>query len=382
MIHRVIMPDLGQTAAEGKIIRWLKKPGDNLAKGDALLEVETDKVTMEVESYKAGYLRALLVEEGQVASAMSAIAILTDEPEESYEDSGAANLDPFTDRNSSAALPTDPSLPVASSAFQESVPKRPVASPAAKTRARELGTSLDRLAGTGPDGLITRRDVETAWEKQETSAAALPMSAITAKSAAEIPHFYVTADLEVSRALQWRDRWNAVHPELHASATDVFVRAAAFALKDVSKLNVRYRDGRVDRRTTADILLVVAVEPGLTLAPIADPASSSWEAYLRSMRTSLESARGNRLKGSLDCAPALAVSNLGMFGVKQFTAIIPPGCAAVLAIGAIREEVIVKNKQMRIEDVCTLTLGSDHRVVDGVTAAKFLERVQKHLNFL
>jgi pyruvate dehydrogenase E2 component (dihydrolipoamide acetyltransferase) len=383
MTHRVIMPDLGQTTSEGKILRWLKKPGDLVAKGDALLEVQTDKVTMEVESYKAGYLRALLVEEGQVASAMSAIAILTDGPEEPCEDHDAAGNHAMAFQRAAtgivdSALSTVPAQPLPGSRSQA----RPLATPAAKGRARGMGIRLDSLVGTGPDGLITRRDVEMVSGRDDSSTVTLPMAAITAKSAAEIPHFYVTGDLKVSGLLKWRERWNSAHPQLRASLNDVFVRAAALALGDVPNLNVRYHEGKVEHRRTADILLVAAVESGLTLVPIRDPAALSWEAYLTNMRMALESAKENRVKGSLESLPALAVSNLGMFEVKQFTAIIPPGCAAVLAIGAVREEVIVRNKQMGFEEVCTLTLGSDHRAIDGITAARFLQRIQAHFDTL
>jgi pyruvate dehydrogenase E2 component (dihydrolipoamide acetyltransferase) len=383
MTHHIIMPDLGQTAAEGKIIRWLKKPGDKLAKGDALLEVETDKVTMEVESYKAGYLRAVLVEEGHTASAMSPIAILTDTPEEAYEPSGADEEHQSAHQGLRAiAASTEQLVDETSSAAQLRPSGRPVATPAAKARARESGVRLDGVVGTGPEGLVTKRDVESALEWRESSAAASAMAVITAKSAAEIPHFYVTVDIEMGHTLQWREKWNAAHADLHASLNQILVRAAMLALKDVRNLNVRYRDGRLDQRTAADVLLVVATESGLTLVPAGDLSSSSWEVYLKSMRAILDGARVNRFKGSANTAPVLAISNLGMFGVKQFTAIIPPGCTAILAIGAVREEVVVKNKQMRIAEVCSLTLGADHRAVDGVTAAKFLERVQMHLNSL
>jgi pyruvate dehydrogenase E2 component (dihydrolipoamide acetyltransferase) len=383
MTHRVMMPDLGQTAAEGKIIRWLKKPGDMVAKGELLLEVETDKVTMEVESYKPGYLRALLVQEGEMASAMSAIAILTDTPEESYEGSDvSSDHTPTYQKPKIEVANPNRSRSEASSASQFEPRGRPIATPAAKARARALGLQLDRVVGTGPDCLITRRDVDAAGERHDTPRPVAAMAAITAKSTAEIPHFYLTIDVQASSLLRWRGRWNTAHPELHASVNAAFVRAAALALKEVPTLNVRYCEGKVNRRTTADILLVIATGSGLTLVPIPDPAASSWETYLSDVREALEAARENRVRGSLESSPSLAVSNLGMFGIKQFTAIIPPGCAAILAIGAIREEVTVKNQQMRVEEVCSLTLGSDHRLIDGVTAAKFLERIQAHLNAL
>ncbi len=383
MNHRVIMPDLGQTAAEGKILRWLKKPGDRVSKGEALFEVETDKVTMEVESYQRGYLRALLVEEGQMASAMSPIAILTDSPEEVYEGSDVpGGHTPLPQKSNSEAANLGGSGSGASVPSGLVLQSRPSATPAARAHARELGLQLDRLAGTGPGGLVTRRDVQAALIKEQSSNALSPMAAMTAKSAADIPHFYLTVDVNVSGLLNWRSHWNHTHPDLRASVNDIFVRAAALALKDVPHLNVRYSEGQVERQTRSDVLLVVASDTGLTLVPIRDPAASPWEMYLKDMRIVLEDARHNRVKASLDAAPALGVSNLGMFGVKQFTAIIPPGCGAVLALGAIREELAVKDKQMRFEDMCSLTLGSDHRVIDGVTAAKFLQRIQAHLNSL
>ncbi|MGH7866301.1 MAG: dihydrolipoamide acetyltransferase family protein [Candidatus Dormibacteraceae bacterium] len=390
MTHHVIMPDLGQTAAEGKIVQWLKKPGDKVAKGDALFEVETDKVTMEVEAYKSGYLRAVLVEEGQMAGAMSPIAILTDELEEACEGLSGRVVDPRTDQNlsdgSATAAPesaaSSSAVRTASSPVQGEGFGRPAATPAAKAIARELRLNLRQVAGTGAEGLVTKRDVANHMEKQESLKPVSAMAAITARSAAVIPHFHVTVDVEVSNLLQWRGGWNAAHPGLHSSLNDVLVRAASLALKDVPRLNVRYLEGKVEERTAPDVLLVVETKSGLTLVPILDPASSGWEVYLDSIRRTLEDARQNRITRSPLQTPVLAISNLGMFGVKQFNAILPPECTAILAIGAVREEVIVKDKQLRMTEVCSLTLSSDHRVVDGVTAARFLERVQTHLNSL
>ncbi len=387
MKHEIIMPDLGQTAAEGKIIRWLKRPGEKVAQGDPILEVETDKVTMEVESYQGGYLRALLVNEGEMASAMSPIAILTDEPEEAYDGTPLGGMAPATE----SAVPLAQASACEQNASDSQIASRhppqavdhPAATPAARHRARELGLAWRQLTGSGPDGLIIRRDIENAWQKQQASGLASPMAAITAKSVAEIPHFYVTVDMEVTETLRWRTRWNEAHPELRASLNDIFVRAASLALKDVPRLNVHYDEGRIKTNAAADVHLVVAVEAGLRLTSIPDPSRSSWEEYLQIMRRVLDDIRQNRMTRSpLSAMPALALSNLGMFGVKQFTAIIPPGCAAILAIGAVREEAIVRNRQLKMEDISTVTLSADHRMVDGITAARFLERFQMHLKAL
>ena len=389
MVHNVIMPDLGQTVAEGKIVRWLKKPGEKVGKGEALLEVETDKATMEVESYKAGYLRTILIGEGELAAAMSPIAILTDRPDEAYEktDPGdAMRVGESPDRASGppgvdvSATGSGARPPLAVVATDVAAPP---ATPAAKSRARELGLDLSLLLPSRPDGLLTRRDVESALTRQRPSRSVLPMAAVTTKSVQSIPHFHVTVDADVSGLLAWRSRWNEDHPESQLSLNDIFVRVVALALRDVPALNVRYSNGAVEQRTAADVLIVVAGERGLTLAAVADPTLPSWRDYAEVMRRKLKRAGQGMAERPLPGGtPALAVSNLGMFRVRQFTAIIPPGSTAILAIGAVREEAVVRNRQVEVGEVCTLTLAADHRVVDGITAATFLERMQVHLKAL
>lgn len=383
MTHSVIMPDLGQTTAEGRIVRWLKTPGDKVVKGDALLEVETDKVTMEVEAYREGYLRTVLVEAGQAASAMSTIALLTDDPEEECK-GPAIGAQPAAKpgKDAGAARTTHADAAGAMSSPHERSLDRPAATPAAKAAALSSRQNLAGISGTGPRGLITRRDVEKARTTHASSRPAALMAAITARSAAEIPHFFATVDVDVSNLIQWREGWNAAHPALHASFNDVFVRAASLALRDAPWMNTRYRDGRVEELDSTDVLLVTATESGLVFVPIEDPAAIGWEAHLSRMRRSLEVARQKRIMSSLPHPPALAVSNLGMFGVKQFSAIVPPECSAILAVGAVREVVRVKNRQISIGDACSLTLSCDHRVIDGIMAARFLERVQTRLNSL
>ena len=371
MTHSVIMPDLGQTVSEGKVLRWLKKPGDTVKKGEPLFEVETDKVTVEVEAYRDGTLREILAGEGQVASALTAVAILTDDAREPYE--RPAPLPP-------SAVPASPlaSAPPAAS----SAPREIVASPAARSLARELGVQLDGVTGTGPQGLITRRDIERPAPARSDSSVLSEMAAITAKSKQTIPHFYATLDVDVAASEKWRENWNAAHPALPATANDVFVRAAARALRDVPVLGASAH-GETELRSTADVLLIVAVERGLRLVPVPDPSQHGWEEYLRMMKSLLQRAKEGRIRElSSPSAPRLAISNLGAFGVKQFTAIIPPACAAILAIGAIREAAVVRNKKVAVGEICSLTLSADHRIVDGIAAAKFLERMQAHLDSL
>jgi pyruvate dehydrogenase E2 component (dihydrolipoamide acetyltransferase) len=371
MTHTIIMPDLGQTTSEGKILKWLKRPGDKVSRGEHLLEVETDKVTMEVEAYTSGYLREILASEGQMASAMSPIAIVTDTPEEHYERPGEEAPAPTSRVETSTAAPR-----VASPVTHDLI-----AAPAAKSLAKELGIDLKAIPGKGPGGWITRKDVEQFAAGQKTSKPMAAMAALVTRSKQTIPHFYLTADVDVSAAERWREQWNAAHPDLSATVNDVFVRAAAKALEEVPSLNVSYRDGRYEQNPAADVVLIVAFESGLALVPVADPTRLSWDEYLQSMRKILERARQGRTTESPSrSTPLLAISNLGMFCVKEFAAIIPPLCTAILAVGAIRDEPVVRNGQVQVGRVATLTLSLDHRVVHGITAAKFMERIQEHLN--
>jgi pyruvate dehydrogenase E2 component (dihydrolipoamide acetyltransferase) len=386
MIHNIIMPDLGQTVAEGKILRWLKRPGDVVSRGEALLEVETDKVTMEVESYRSGYLRAILVGEGEMASAMSAIAVLTDQFDEIFEESRHRDIAKGgADREGTvgASKQVSASARSAGGAVQNR-DGRVLASPAARLRARELGVDLRSLVASRPDGLITRRDVNETLATRATSRPAHPMATITTKSAQSIPHFYVTVDTDLSTALVWREQWNSEHPDARLTLNDVFVRAASLALRDLPSMNVRYSHGMIEQRSGGDVLLVVATTSrGLSWIPLADPASVGWSEHAGQMRRALKSAEDGLPPSLLAAgAPALALSNLGMFGVRQFTAIVPPDSTAILAIGAVREEPIVRNRQIEIGERCALTLAADHRAVDGMTAAKFLEQIQVHLKSL
>jgi pyruvate dehydrogenase E2 component (dihydrolipoamide acetyltransferase) len=373
MMHTIVMPDLGQTTAEGKILRWLKNPGERVSKGDHLLEIETDKVTMDVESYLSGYLRQVLAAEGEMVSAMAPIALVTDTLEEPLERS---------EQKVTASIPA--AEPVAA-APPTAAPIRAGLSvaPAAKARAKELGIDLALVPGTGPNGLITGKDVEGFPRERAASKPMAAMAALVARSMQTIPHFYLSADLDVSVAERWREGWNALHPDLRATLNDVFARAASQALRDIPRLNVSYRDGKYEQKPEADILLVAALESGLALVPVADPGRQPWEECLRRLREVLERAKQGRVTDSTSkIAPLLAVSNLGMFRVKEFSAIIPPSCTAALGVGAARDVPVVRNQQVQVGRVATLTLSADHRVVDGITAANFMEKIQEHLNNL
>jgi pyruvate dehydrogenase E2 component (dihydrolipoamide acetyltransferase) len=329
---------------------------------------------MEVEAFAEGFIRELLVEEGQMANAMTPIAIVTSHPDEPYNQKSEASRAP-----SPHTPPRDPLTP------PKAKGRGFVAAPSAVALGRELGLDLSGISGTGPDGFITRNDVQRYAARPAAAVNAMAgMAALTRESVQTIPHFLMTADLDVSAAEEWRKRWNAANVDLPATLNDVFIRAAAKALQDVPRLNLAYADGRYEQRPTADVLVIVAMKSGrLALVPVAEPGSQSWRDFLGAIRNILEEAKHGRLKKSHELgSPLLAISNLGMHGVKEFTAIIPLGCTAVLAIGAVRDSVVVSGGQIRVGRLCTVTLSSDHRVIDGITAADFLKRMQERLNSL
>jgi pyruvate dehydrogenase E2 component (dihydrolipoamide acetyltransferase) len=379
MKHVIIMPDLGQTTSEAKIVSWLKQPGDKLAMGEPLLEVETDKATMDVEAYVGGFLRKKLANEGDMVAASNPVAILTDTPDEEFDE----DMKPKSQSTAPVAA-AERVQPTTSASVLANV----AAVPAARMLAKQLGIELSTVRGTGPQGLITKVDVERSVS--QVSKAAAPshesksreaMASLTSRSKSTIPHFYVTLDLDMAAAERWRARWNQSHPELKASINDGLVRAASAALADTPRLNARVSDGRVEQKSSADILVVMGVDSGLLLVPVADPHADGVESFLQRMKTALSSAKDGKIQVA-KVTPLLAISNLGMFGVKEFSAIIPPGCNAILAAGALRDQVIWRNGRAEPQRVCTVTVSADHRVVDGIAVAQFLERMQFHLNSL
>jgi len=360
MRHVIVLPDLGQTTTEAKVIEWRKQPGEKVSRGEPLLAVETDKVDMDVEAFTGGFLRQVLVAPGSLATALKPIAILTDTPDELYE------AEPYEEE----ARP------------ERKEGRRIAATPAAKARLRALGLGPEGLSGSGPNGLIVRRDIERLAPRQESPRARrlAGMAALVSSSKRDIPHFYAGIDADMAAAAKWRDGWNAAHPESRASWNDVFMWCASRALRDVPELNVQLDGGPVRTSGAADLLMVVAGADGLSLVEVPEPEAAGWEAYLAGLRTAVQAAARPLKTGGPNRSPLLAVSNLGMFGVKEFTAIIPPGCTAVLAIGAVRDAPVVRGGRVEAGRICTLTLSADHRVVDGVIAARFLERIARQLN--
>jgi pyruvate dehydrogenase E2 component (dihydrolipoamide acetyltransferase) len=422
----VLMPQLGETVSEGKITKWFKSAGDAVKPGDNLFEIETDKVSMEVPSTTTGVLAEIRVAVGAVAPVGAVVAVIAD-------GAGAATSAPST----TAPAPATPARVAASSAsaavsapaapigpikldpfFEVRTPARNYGSarlpggtavtPLARRLAGEAGIDLTRLTGSGPHGRIVAHDVESALAR---GAPAAP-SAVTGATAAQImalyrdtpfeevpldamrrtiatrlvqakqtiPHFYLTADLEIGRLLALREEANAAapkdrdgNPALRLSVNDLIIKAWAAALQRVPAANAVWAEDRILRFQHSDIAVAVAIEGGLITPVIRQAELKTLSAISAEMRELAERARARHLKPHEYQGGASAISNLGMFGVREFAAIINPPQTTILAVGAARRQAVERGDGgVAFASVMTVTLSCDHRVVDGALGAQLL----------
>ncbi len=431
----VLMPQLGETVAEGKITKWFKSAGDAVQPGDNLFEIETDKVSMEVPSTTAGVLAEIRVGTGEVAPVGAIVAVISGE-------AGAAALSP-TERTSAppkspaspprvasagaASVPTvaaaapAPSGPVKLDPFFEvRTPERnygparlaggTVTTPLARRLAADAGIDLARVAGSGPHGRIVARDVAeaTAGGAARPAAAAagagptaeqvkalyrdtpfeeVPLDGMRKTIAARlvqakqtIPHFYLTADVEIGRLLALREEANAAapkdrdgNPAFKLSVNDLLIKAWAAALQRVAAANAVWAEDRILRFKHSDIGVAVAIEGGLLTPIIRQAETKSLSAISNEMKEMAARARAKKLKPHEYQGGASAISNLGMYGIREFAAIINPPQATILAVGAARRQAVeTADGGVAFASMMSVTLSCDHRVVDGVVGAELI----------
>jgi pyruvate dehydrogenase E2 component (dihydrolipoamide acetyltransferase) len=374
------MPKLSDSEADAVVLRWLKAPGEGFRRGDGLLEVETDKATVVYEAEQDGTIETILVAEGETAAVGQPIARLAGHGTEA----------------SAEAEPT-PAPAATSDAATGSA--HPNASPVARRTAVELGLSLHDLAGTGPGGRITREDVQraAATGAAATGAPAAAQTARTAdargevrvieltatqatvarrmaQSAAEIPSFTVSADADVSEVVALRRgarKESADTPSLN----DFVVKAAALTLREFPRFNASYLDGRIECYSRVNVGVAVAAEEALLVPVIADADRRTLAEIAAEARRLAEGARSRTLGPGELQGGTFTVSNLGMFGVRSFTAIVDLPQTAILAVGSVRREPVEDGSTIVFRDVLSMTLTCDHRVVYGADAARFLTRL-------
>ncbi len=404
---QILMPALSPTMTEGNVASWLKSEGEPVAAGDILCEIETDKATMEVEATDEGTLGRILAPAGSEGVAVNAvIGLILEEGEDASALAGAkpppavpASASPAEAPASAAPAPSTPAAPPAAPAARASGP-RIFASPLARRMARQAGLDLAAIAGSGPNGRVVKADVEAAIAAAAQAAPAPAAAAPGAPPAApagyadtpastmrkviarrlqeakrEVPHFYLTVDCAVDALRETRKALNERSGDGALSLNDFVIRAAALALRKVPAANASWVDGALRRYDSVDVSVAVAIEDGLVTPIVRDADRKGLAALSAEVKALAARARAR----PMGLAPeeyqggTFSVSNLGMYGVKTFSAIINPPQAMILAVGAAEQRPVVKDGALAVATVMSCTLSVDHRVVDGALGAAFLQ---------
>ena len=385
MATEIKLPRLGQGMESGTIVKWLKSEGEPVQKGEPLYELDTDKVTQEVEADASGVLLKIAVEEGEVEVGKT-IAVIGQQGEEvSVSENGASA--PETAKVSEPAV----------SAVQDSGPAptehggRIKASPLARRIARERGIDLAQIRGTGPEGRIVAEDVERAGSaapvvsvvqdsgqvetRQLTSVRKTIARRLT--QAWEAPVFQLAVSADMTNALALVGRLRELHPDERPTVTDVLTRVTAAALMRHRDVNANYVDGEIQIHPSANVGIAVAAPQGL-IVPVIRNADRLTIAAIAGVRADLvQRTRDNKLKQDDLESGTFTISNLGMFGVEQFIAVLNPPQVAILAVGASEERVVVRDGAFTAVPLMTMTLTCDHRAIDGAVGADFLRTLKQ-----
>lgn len=400
MLKEVIMPQLGATMTSGTVVEWLKKEGDWVEKGEPLVEILTDKVNIEVESLDSGFLKKIVAQEGEELPVTHVIAYIGDKDDEVPPELLAGTAEPAGVQTPKPVA--EPQGGAAPAQAEERGQAGTKASPLARKLAREGGVDLESIRGSGPNGRITKADVLKAIEEREKGAPpaeaarvaappvpgaprvarVVPLAGVRrtiaermAESFRDAPHIVTTMSADMTQARGVRDSLLPLIEEqagVRLSYTDFVVKATALALKEYPAFNSSLVDGKISVYQDVNVGLAVDVPTGLIVPTMFGVDRLSLPEIAR--------VRGELVKKALDGSLSLqevsggtfTVSNLGMYGVESFVAVINPPQAAILAIGAIEERAVVREGQIVIQPRVTLSLSSDHRVVDGAQSARFL----------
>jgi pyruvate dehydrogenase E2 component (dihydrolipoamide acetyltransferase) len=412
MAETVSMPKLGFDMAEGTLVRWVKKEGETVNKGEVLAEIETDKATVEVESSASGVVRRLLVDEKAVVPVGSPIAIVgtADEALPEPASAGPAPTKKDEKKTGSPAAPAPVTLPTPAPSKVEGPAAVPVAlpisatgpvkaSPLAKRIARDSKVDLSRLQGSGPGGRIVRRDVEAALAGGSAPAAAaallpavltdqtVPLSKLRqaiarrmTESKTSIPHFYVTHEYRLEALLELRRQFNAIVPEAEKlSVNDFIVKAAALTLRQFPNLNASFDGSSVLRHGDIHIGVAVSVEGGLLTVVCREADRKPLRQVSAELKELAGRARQGKVRPDDIQGSTFSISNLGMYEVENFAAILNPPEAAILAVGSAREVPVVVDGAVKPGWRMKVTLSVDHRVSDGAEGARFLQALAVYI---
>jgi len=390
MATKVLMEALSPTMEEGKVLTWHKGEGDPVAEGDVLAEVETDKAVMELQARGAGVLRKILAGEGATVEVGSLVAVIAEADEEIDsligERTGSAGADQAP--RSSPTAPPAPPVPSAPGGRIKS-------SPLARRIARERGLDLALIAGSGPGGRIIKRDVEDAvavsavpgasireaggYRDVELSQIRKTIAKRLVHSLGPIPHFFLTTEVDMVRAAEARRELNDLDDGPRISFNDIVLKVIAAALEQHPECNAWWMDDGIRYFNDVHLSMAVAVDEGLITPVIRDAHRKSLRQIAAESRELAERARSRKLKPEEYTGGTFSVSNLGMFDIDQFTAVINPPEAGILAVGSIVEKPVVVAGEITVRSRMRITMSCDHRVIDGATGARFLQTVKRML---
>jgi pyruvate dehydrogenase E2 component (dihydrolipoamide acetyltransferase) len=431
MAEKFLMPKLSPTMEEGQIARWVKNEGDAYEANETLAEVDTDKATMEMTALTGGTLLKILKGAGETAALGEPIAIVGNKGEDisallsEISANGGAKAAPAAKPDEQPAPPVEVAKPQEQQLEQTSAATsspavaqpatngqtassgRMLISPIAARMAADNGIDLKTIAGSGPNGRIIKRDIETALSGPATSAKSAqsqqafvqstvvgasafrdePTSQMRrviatrlAESIGPVPTFYLTIEIEMDNALELRKAINAgVSEEQKISVNDIIVKAAAMALVKHPFVNASYQDKNLRFYNQADIGVAVAIEEGLITPVVRGANLKGFLEISAEIRDLAQKARAKKLQPEQYTGATFSISNLGMFGIKEFTAIINPPESGIIAVGAANEVPVVRDGEIVIRNVMHVTMSCDHRVVDGATGAKFLQTFKQML---
>jgi pyruvate dehydrogenase E2 component (dihydrolipoamide acetyltransferase) len=427
-VPEVIMPKMGDAMEEGTLVKWLKSEGDEVSEGDAIAEIETDKVTLELEAENSGTLAQLMADEGQDIPVGEAIAFIQGEGEEVPERDGKAQEaeeaeggEEERDGQAQAATATQ------EAPEEEAAEKKPTtdgradgrfrASPIVRRLAQENNLDLSKIEGTGPAGRIVERDVRAAMERGDAQAdgraAEAPEAAPARQPAAaapeptgapgteikemprmqrviaermtqskqQIPHYYATVEVEMNELMALRKQLNEQLEEqgIKLSINDFVMKACAVALKDYPNLNALWTSQGIELHQQVDMAMAVALEAGLITPVIRDAANKTLSAISAASKDLARRAREGGLKPEEYQGGTITVSNMGMFGVESFAAIINPPQAAIIGVSSIMQRAIFKDEEVVPVSLMKLTLSADHRISNGAEGAQYLAEVKRLL---
>ena len=395
MAEIVRMPRLSDTMTEGTVAKWHKKVGDAISEGDLLAEIETDKATMEFESFQEGVLLHIGVGESETAEVDCILAILGEHGED-VKALIEADETPVTpevkevkeDKAPLAEIIIEIAAPVKAT---KSADGRIVASPLAKRLAEEKGIDITAISGSGDGGRVIKRDVDSyqvpvansvAYQELYTEEPVSQMRKVIARRLAEskftAPHFYLSISVDMDNAISARKAINAL-PDTKVSFNDLIVKACAMALREHPTVNSSWRADVIRRNQHVNIGVAIAVEDGLLVPVVRYTDTKSLSDISTEVKEYAQKAKDKKLQPADWEGSTFTISNLGMFGIDEFTAIINTPDACILAVGGIQQIPVVKDGQVVPGNVMKLTLSCDHRVVDGASGAAFLNMLKTYL---